>query len=94
MVEELKLMESEACYRLEATLRIIKWGLDKRSQGIDLTTIDHHLYFQELTEGKLSPERDNTSSPYDRKVMFLEAKIAELTQENDRLKAELCLKHS
>lgn len=94
VVEELKLMESEACYRLEATLRIIKWGLDKRSQGIDLTTIDHHLYFQELTEGKLSPERDNTSSPYDRKVMFLEAKIAELTQENDRLKAELCLKHS
>lgn len=105
VVEELKLMESEACYRLEATLRIIKWGLDKRSQGIDLTTIDHHLYFEELhSGGEKTKKKDDFDHGLQRENIFLRARVeelelkvcrlGELELENDRLKAELCLRHS
>ena len=95
VVEELKLMESEACYRLEATLRIIKWGLDKRSQGIDLTTIDHHLYFEQLhSGGNKTKKKDDVDYGAERELLFLRAENQELRLEVDRLKAELCLRHS
>ena len=97
VVEELKLMETEACYRLEATLRIIKWGLDKRSQGIDLSTLDHHDYFQELhSGGEKTKKKDDVDHAWEKErdylrecVKELEAICYNLEAENKELKRRL-----
>lgn len=47
VVEELQLLKDKACYRLDATLRIIKWGLKKREEGYDLKELDHTLFWTE-----------------------------------------------
>lgn len=94
VVEELKLMETEACYRLEATMDIIRWGLEKRSQGYDLRELDHHLYFDEKRgKGELDPEVPSKKELLILKAA-LEAKVKELELKVCRLEAELCLKHS
>jgi hypothetical protein len=94
VVEELKLMEENAAYRLEITMDIIRWGLEKREEGYDLTELDHHLYFQEKKgKGELDKRVPSKKELLIRNAV-LEAKVEELTLENDRLKAELCLRHS
>ena len=101
VVEELKLMEENAAYRLEITMDIIRWGLEKREDGYDLTELDHHLYFQEK-KGKGEPD-SKVLSKKELLIRYaaLEAMLQDITEknqhlmlENDRLKAELCLRHS
>lgn len=75
-------------------MSIIKWGLKKREAGYDLTTLDHHLYFQELAEGKLCSDKDKPLTLYDKKLLLLEAENRELKLEVSRLKAELSLRLS
>lgn len=94
VVEELKLMEHNAAYRLEVTMDIIRWGLDKRSLGYDLTELDHHFYFQEKKGKSELDSKTPTKKELLIKTAALEAKVKELELEVDRLKAELCLRKS
>lgn len=101
VVEELKLMEENAAYRLEITMDLIRWGLEKRSQGYDLKELDHHLYFDEK-RGKGEPDpKVPSKKELQIEVSALRALLQDVTEknqhlmlENDRLKAELCLKNS
>ena len=62
VVSLLRLDKPEACYRLNITVQIISWGKKKRAAGIDLTTIDHHLYFDERDESKSERESSSDST--------------------------------
>jgi hypothetical protein len=83
VVEDLKLNESEACYRLVATLKIISWGLKKREAGYNLKELDHHLYWDERDELAAQQERTGELSKPQLKALVkeLNKKVEDLTQE-------------
>ena len=89
VVEDLKLQESQACYRLHVTLKIISWGLRKREVGYNLKELDHHLYFEELQNQ--APKHEQGSKPT---YAQLEKKIEELIDEVTRLRRQLSLEES
>jgi hypothetical protein len=84
IVEDLKLQESEACYRLQITLKIITWGIKKREAGYNLKELDHHLYFKEREE--LAAQQERTSKPT---YAQLEKKVDELTYKLEELSDKL-----
>lgn len=84
VVEELKLMSVAACYRLDVTIKIITWGLAKREAGYDLTQLDHHLYFEELTQGK----KTETKLSYSQLEKLYQEALDEIDQLRQRV-AEL-----
>lgn len=84
IVEDLKLQESEACYRLQITLKIITWGIKKRGAGYNLKELDHHLYFKEREE--LAAQQERTSKPT---YAQLEKKVDELTYKLEELSDKL-----
>jgi predicted nuclease with TOPRIM domain len=94
VVEELKLMEDNAAYRLEVTMDIISWGLDKRTQGYDLTELDHHLYFEEKKGKRDSEPKEPSKRELLKQNPALKAKVEELELKVCRLEVELCLRHS
>lgn len=103
VVEDLKLNESEACYRLVATLKIITWGLKKREQGYNLKELDHKLYWEEKENQAPKPEQGSkpTYAQLEKKVDELTYKLEELTdklqesnQEVLRLRRQLSLEES
>ena len=89
VVEDLKLNEREACYRLDVTLKIITWGLDKREAGYNLKELDHKLYWQE--KENQAPKHEQGSKPT---YAQLEKKVEELTDEVSRLRRQLSLEES
>jgi hypothetical protein len=103
VVEDLKLNESEACYRLVATLKIITWGLKKREAGYNLKELDHNLYWEERENQ--TPKHEQGSKPtyaqLEKKVDELTYKLEELSdklqesnQEVMRLRRQLSLEES
>jgi len=103
VVEDLKLNEREACYRLHVTLSIISWGLKKREQGYKLKELDHKLYWEEKENQSPKPEQGSkpTYAQLEKKVDELTYKLEELTdklqesnQEVLRLRRQLSLEES
>lgn len=86
VVEDLKLQESEACYRLQITLKIITWGKQKREAGYNLKELDHHLYFKEREE--LAAQHDQTGELSKPQLQKL---VKELQAENESLSKKLSM---
>ena len=78
VVTLLGLDKPEACYRLNITVRIISWGKKKREEGVDLATLDHHLFFEEKPETK-----PDSSKQYD--MAHLRAELEYYKSKLDRI---------
>ena len=78
VVSQLGLDKPEACYRLNITVRIISWGKKKREEGVDLATLDHHLFFEEK-----SAEKVDSGKQYD--VAHLRAELEYYKSKLDRI---------
>lgn len=96
VVEDLKLNEREACYRLDVTLKIITWGLDKREAGYNLKELDHHLYWEEKENQSSKPEQTGELSKPQLKALVeeLKLKLEDANQEVMRLRRQLFLEES
>lgn len=89
VVTLLGLDKPEACYRLNITIRIISWGKKKREEGIDLATLDHHLFWDENPSAKPESRKQHTDAYYRALVAQQEAEITSLRQEVKDLKRRL-----
>ena len=78
VVSQLGLDKPEACYRLNITIRIISWGKKKREEGVDLATLNHHLFFEEKTAEKV-----DSGKQYD--VAHLRAELEYYKSKLDRI---------
>ena len=96
VVEDLRLNEREACYRLDVTLKIITWGLDKREAGYNLKELDHHLYWEEKENQSSKPEQTGELSKPQLKALVeeLKLKLEDANQELSRLRRQLSLEES
>ena len=89
VIEDLRMLEESAGYRLDITIKIIAWGKKKREAGYNLKELDHHLYFQEK-ENQASQQERTGKLTYSQ----LEKKVEELTQEVISLRRRLALEES
>ena len=89
VVTLLGLDKPEACYRLNITVRIISWGKKKRRGGVDLSTLDHHLYWDEKPETKSDFTEKHTNDYYRYLIAQQEAEITSLREENKELRRKL-----
>ena len=90
VIEDLRMLEESAGYRLDITIKIIAWGKKKREAGYNLKELDHHLYFEEKenqsalqdSTGELSaPQLRTLVRELNKKVELLEAANDSLTQD-------------
>lgn len=80
----LKLDQPNACYRLDITLKIITWAKKKRDEeGIDLSELDHHLYFQENSE-RIQKNRELNKE----RERLVRSELKELRVERDYYKSQ------
>ena len=103
VIEDLRMLEESAGYRLDITIKIIAWGKRKRGAGYNLKELDHQLYFKEREE--LAAQQERTGKPtyaqLEKKVDELTYKLEELSdklqesnQEVSRLRRQLSLEES
>lgn len=84
VAEAIKLFDEQGCYRLEATLKVIRWALEKEEAGYNLEDLDHSQFFAELY-AKKEPKQQ---SPYMEELISLRAEVDRLRVENELLKAQ------
>ena len=88
VAEAIKLFDEKGCYRLEATLKVIRWALDKEEEGCSLEDLNHDQFFAELYSKKEPKEQ----SSYLEEIRSLRAEVERLLVENaevERLRAEV-----
>lgn len=84
VIEDLRMLEESAGYRLDITLKIIAWGKKKREAGFNLKELDHHLYWEEKETQPSEPKQSKDSY-----ISQLETENRQLRADNDFLNSEL-----
>ena len=77
IVEQIKLLETKACFRLMISLKIIKWALDK----LEVDPLWEGIAEQEALSKSKKQERDHQLEFYREKVQEQEFIISSLTSE-------------
>lgn len=88
VAEAIKLFDEQGCYRLEATLKVIRWALEKEEEGCSLKDLNHDQFFAEL----YSKKEPKQHSLYLEEIRALKAEVERLLVENaevERLRAEV-----
>lgn len=90
IVEQIKLLETKACFRLMISLKIIKWALEKLEANPDWEgTAEDYFKEQEAVSKSKKQERDHQLAFYKEKVREQEFIIASLTSELAAVTARL-----
>jgi len=76
VVESMRLMETKACYRLIATLKIIDWFNKSVEEGEDPETLTYQRYWEEL--GEAASERKQKTQTLTERYQSLQEEYSEL----------------
>lgn len=85
VAEAIKLFDEQGCYRLEATLKVIRWALEKEQEGCCLEELNHDQFFAEL----YSKKEPKQQSSYLEEIKALRAEVKRLKTEVVGLKAKI-----